>query len=281
MNGTMNMRNDAAHVGLSKTMMRCICLVVGAILLITAVALAILLPEASNEVVYQDGGATVDASHSDQGYIMLKRKSKKAQKARISLGKENYTYDLRNDGEFEVFPLQMGDGKYKVEVFEQVSGKKYSPTSALSFSATLTNQDLTFLYPSQFVQYTGDSAAVSMAQELCASCATDADKVGAVYKYMLDNFVYDYVLAATVQKGYLPNVDEVLAKKTGICFDFAALMATMLRSQDIPVQMAIGYADKTYHAWNNVLVDGTWYRYDVTMDICGANVKKYTTERVY
>ncbi len=34
--------------------------------------------------------------------------------------------------------------------------------------------------------------------------------------------------------GYLPDVDSILQEKKGICFDYAALMATMLQSQNIP-----------------------------------------------
>ena len=36
------------------------------------------------------------------------------------------TYDLNTSGDYEVFPLQLGDGSYTVELFENVSGKKYS-----------------------------------------------------------------------------------------------------------------------------------------------------------
>lgn len=283
MNSTMRGWDDAGRVSLRWRAPRFFLLMVAAWTVFAAFALAIFLPEASNEVVYKDGGAVVDASHSDQGYIMVKRTSKKAQKAILTLGKEKYTYDLRSDGEFEVFPLQMGDGKYKLEVFEHISGKKYSPVSALGFSVTLGDEFAPYLYPSQYVWYTADCETVKKGQEICAGAATDAEKVGAVYQFMLDNFIYDYVQAATVQKqkGYIPSVDDVLGKKKGICFDFSVVVATMLRSEGIPVQMAIGYADKAYHAWNNIYIDGKWYRYDVTSDICGANVKSYTTERIY
>ena len=37
-----------------------------------------------------------------------------------------------------------------------------------------------------------------------------------------------------VKSGYLPDVDKVFTENTGICFDYAAVMATMLRTQAIP-----------------------------------------------
>ena len=68
-----------------------------------------------------------------------------------------------------------------------------------------------------------------------------------------------------------------LKEKTGICFDYAALMAGMLRSQGVPCQLVVGYAGKAYHAWINVWseekgwIDGviyfdgeSWQRMDPT-----------------
>ena len=48
----------------------------------------------------------------------------------------------------------------------------------------------------------------------------------------------------------------VLAQKKGICFDYAALMTAMLRSQDIPTKLVVGYTGNLYHAWINVYLEG-------------------------
>ena len=53
----------------------------------------------------------------------------------------------------------------------------------------------------------------------------------------------------------LPNVDETLKTGKGICFDYAALMTSMLRSQRIPTKLEVGYAGETYHAWISTYVD--------------------------
>ena len=52
-----------------------------------------------------------------------------------------------------------------------------------------------------------------------------------------------------MQSGYLPDVDDVLASQTGICFDYAAVMASMLRCERIPTRLEVGYMDDVYHAW--------------------------------
>ena len=80
-----------------------------------------------------------------------------------------------------------------------------------------------------------------------------------------------------MKSGYLPVLDDVLAEEKGICFDYAALMAAMLRSQEVPCKLVVGYAGETYHAWisvwteENGWVDGAiffdghmWKRMDPT-----------------
>ena len=73
---------------------------------------------------------------------------------------------------------------------------------------------------------------------------------------MVKNVKYDDEKAQNVRSGYLPSVDETLKTKKGICFDYAALMtamlrsmATMLRTQNIPTKLVVGYAGNIYHAW--------------------------------
>ena len=58
--------------------------------------------------------------------------------------------------------------------------------------------------------------------------------------------------AKNVESGYLPNLDSVYKSKKGICFDYAATMTAMLRSQGVPTKLVIGYAGSAYHAWISV-----------------------------
>ena len=97
---------------------------------------------------------------------------------------------------------------------------------------------------------------VKKGEELAASAVDDIGIVTNVYNFVTKNFTYDTALASSVQSGYLPNVDQVLAQKKGICFDYAAVMTAMLRSQDIPTKLVVGYTGSLYHAWVNVYIDG-------------------------
>ena len=241
-----------------------------------------LYPSADGVTVYEDHGTTVDASHADQGYIMIKHTtSKKALKMRITKGDETYTYDLASDERYEAFALPFGSGKYKIQVFKQVSGKRYSNDSSISFEADIADSALPYLYPNQYVSYTQDSSAVKLADSLCEKLQTAQEKLLAIHTLVVQTILYDYTRASSVQSGYLPVIDDVLAQGKGICFDYAALTACMLRSQGVPTKLEIGYADKIYHAWNSVLIDGAWQRVDTTADANNMNVRTYTVERTY
>ena len=245
-------------------------------------AMQALYPSADGAAVLSDQGAVLDISHIDQGYFMLRHaQTAKRLKMRIIRGHDFYTYDLNAGASFETFALPFGSGAYQVQVYEQVSGKKYTNAASFSFSASLTDSTLPYRYPNQYISYTADSQAVRKAAELCAGLSGEAAKLTAIQSYIVQNIAYDYDLASTVQTGYLPSVDLVLSAGRGICFDYAALTACMLRSQGVPAKLEIGYADQVYHAWNSVLIDDAWVRVDTTAEANGMVIGTYTLERTY
>ena len=105
------------------------------------------------------------------------------------------------------------------------------------------------------MNFNADTQAVSTASEAVKEARSDLDAVSDIYHFVIENVVYDEEKAETVTSGYLPDVDETLSSGKGICFDYAALTAAMLRSQNIPTRLEIGYAGDIYHAWISVYVD--------------------------
>jgi len=91
-----------------------------------------------------------------------------------------------------------------------------------------------------------------IASEITAGIDLFMEEAAIIYNYVTQNIVYDFDLAENVQSGYLPVVDEILEKGKGICFDYAAVMTAMLRSQGIPTKLVIGYTGEIYHAWIKV-----------------------------
>lgn len=262
--------------------LRTICIILAMAVSVVCAAAELLLPLPSGDVMYRKGGTDIDASHADCGYIMVRQKaSSKKLKLRVSHDGTTLTYDLNSNGEYEVFPLQLGSGKYTVQVFSRISGNKYSTLSSQSFEAQVADETLPFRYPNQYVDYDADTLAIGCANDLCSGLDTDRQKLDAISSYVTSTLVYDYLGALTVESGYLPDLDAVMKKGQGICFDFASLTACMLRSQGIAAKLVIGYADSTYHAWNEALIDGEWVHIDNTAVVCGQRIFTYTVERVY
>ncbi|MEG0779389.1 MAG: transglutaminase-like domain-containing protein [Oscillospiraceae bacterium] len=217
------------------------------------------LPVASGTLTEENGKAIIDYSHTADGYVMVKytASTNKKLKAQVKCPDETaYTYNI-TAGEYATFPLSEGDGGYQVIVYENVSGDKYATVLSAAFSVTMKDEFAPFLMPNQYVNYTPGSGTVKKAAELTGKIADPLEKVKVIYDFVVKNITYDKNKAATVKSGYLPVLDTVLKAKTGICFDYAALMAGMLRSQNVPVKLVIGYSGKIYHAWINVYSEET------------------------
>ena len=134
-------------------------------------------PQTGKETA-SSGKFVVDYSHAEDGYIMVKApSSKKKMKIRVKLGNDFYNYDIDGDGEYDVYPLQLGSGSYTVVLYENASGKQYSQKAKVSFKATVKDEFAAFLCPSKYVWYTEDSAAVAMSHSLCDKLETDAEKL--------------------------------------------------------------------------------------------------------
>lgn len=217
----------------------------------------VLEPSADGVLIYETDEVCVDASNVAEGYVMIRYKGSAA-KVRMLLKTPlgaTYNYRLTTDGEYSVFPMSDGDGLYNIGIYENVVDDKYAELFSQEINVTLTDQQKVFLYPNQYVNFNAGCNAVSKGAEIVADVSTDLDAVRAVFEFVSKNVTYDYDKAATVQSGYLPVPDETLATGKGICFDYAALMATMLRTQRIPTRLEIGYAGTEYHAWISVYIE--------------------------
>ena len=209
-------------------------------------------------LVKSGGGAVIDYSHAAQGYVMVAYEKDTQQRLKVQVKgpRTTYTYNLPAQ-EWTAFPLSDENGDYQIVVYENVSGSKYATVLSLHLQVTLEDEFAPFLRANQYVDYDSAPVTVAMAAELTAGLTDPLEKVAAIYDYVIASITYDKELAANVKSGYLPRLDAVLEKKSGICFDYAALMTGMLRSQGIPAKLVVGYAGQVYHAWISVWTDET------------------------
>ena len=233
-------------------------------------------------------GALIDLSAAAEGYVAVSATSDKRLKFQVRKDDWTYNYDIASDGTPSIFPLQCGNGHYTFRIMENVTEKKYVQIGGAERDVTLIDEFQPFLRPSDYVDYSPDSACVKKAAELASGCSTRLEVVGAVYNYVIRNVRYDTRKAKNVTSGYLPYPDETMSTGRGICFDYASLTAAMLRSQGVPTKVIFGYVspDDLYHAWNMFYTEesgwvtvsfevskNSWTRLDLTFTANGANDK--------
>lgn len=218
----------------------------------------ILEPVASGVMVAQNDHVIIDYSNTQDGYVMVRFNGDTTKKLKTQIigATTTYTYNLQ-PGEWAVFPLSDGNGEYKFKVFQNVSGSQYALLLAAGCDVVLKDEFAPFLRPNQYVNYSASSTVVEKAAVLTAGIDNPLEKVIVIYDFVVKTLTYDKQRAETVQSGYIPVLDSVLAERKGICFDYAALMTGMLRSQGIPCKMVFGYAGSVYHAWINVWTEDT------------------------
>lgn len=236
------------------------------ILSTVSVAMAALWPDTENKgQKKKDGALEVNVSHLEEGYILVRGgKTSKRLKLRVTQGEHSVMYDLNNKNEFEVLPLQFGNGKYRLNLYKQVSGSRYTEEGVISMKVEMPDVNRPFLYPNQYINYTPENKAVQKADELCAGLQTGREKYKAITEYVTHAFVYDFVRAVTTKGDGLPDVDYCFNKGMGICQDLAATSVCMLRSQGVPAKLVIGNASGQYHAWVQATVDGEEKLFDPT-----------------
>ncbi len=254
------------------------------IALILCLALGeIRMPETGKNVK-KNGDLTVDCSHMSEGYVMVKaKKSSKKLKVRVKMKDATLNYDLNGSGEYEVYPLQFGNGKYQFSLYKNASGKKYSEEGKIDLNVKMSDANTCFLYPNQYVNYTEKTECVKKATELCEGTTDPAKIYKTICGFVEKNFVYDFVKAATVKGGMLPDIDGCWKKRMGICQDLSAVTIAMMRSQGLPARLMIGtLGSGTYHAWVTAVVNGEEQFFDPTAEINKSSKKDtYTTERIY
>ena len=238
---------------------------------------------ASGVLTKENAEAVIDYSNTGDGYVMVQytAHTDSRLKAQVKGPSTAYTYNL-TAGQWAALPLSDGNGTYQIVVYKNVSGTKYAAVLALTAEVLLADEFAPFLHSNQYVNFDAAPQTAARAAALTGGIPDTLGKVEAVYDYVVEYLTYDKELAATVKSGYLPDLDRVLEKGKGICFDYAALMTGMLRSRGVPCKLVVGYAGEVYHAWISVWtehsgwVDGViwfdgskWQRMDPTFASSG------------
>lgn len=126
-----------------------------------------------------------------------------------------------------------------------------------------------YLAPNQFCAWQQEGTVPAAAALIVADAESDAESVKLIAEWVCENIVYDEAKVRATRDmmlaDYVLSPELTLAEGSGICYDQAALITAMLRSQNIPTKLVIGTvspagsADHILHSWNEAWYDGMWH----------------------
>lgn len=213
---------------------------------------------------------TIDETNTVKGVVGISYLSTSTNKIKvlISKGDVKYYYDLKPDGVVESFPLQLGDGEYKIGVLENIGGTKYAYLKSATITVKLESPNVVYLNSVQNIKWTMDYNAIKKNIALIGKETDIKKRISLAYNFIIKNISYDFDKIPTLKPDYNPNVEITIKELKGICYDYSSLFAAMKRSEGIPVKMIKGYSKNVngYHAWNEILIDGKWIVVDSTSD---------------
>jgi len=197
-------------------------------------------------------------------------------------GDTKYYYPLKPDGIIHGFPLQLGNGEYKVSVLSNITGNQYGYVKTETLSINLKDPNIVYLNSIQTITWTPESAAAKKNIQLTVGITDTSKSINASYDFIVKNVTYNYDKINSLTTDYTPNPDETLRVLNGICYDYSSLFAAMKRSEGVPIKLVKGYNRYTdvYHAWNEVFINGKWVVVDTTFDsVYYSNKQEYTFQK--
>lgn len=119
-----------------------------------------------------------------------------------------------------------------------------------------------FTLPSRYCPSDRSGLAV-LAEQIVAGSAAGYGQVEAIRAWIEQNILYRYGVS-----NVHTDAEETIARRAGVCRDFAHVGIALCRSMDIPARMVVGWLHglepMDLHAWFEAYVGGAWYAFDAT-----------------
>lgn len=175
------------------------------------------------------------------------------------------------------------DGKYTVRVLKNKTGKKYYVIFKKAFTIENCKE---YLGSSEVVDFEENQKFLSSkAIQKILNKKTPSGIAKSGFQYLTKNWEYNYDRAKNVKSWYVPNTDANNKDKKGICLDYAAAYASIMREAGIPCKVIFGNVQTKkgtiYHAWNEVLINDEWKFVDTCWNEFGSTNYIRTIVHVY
>lgn len=235
----------------------------------TSIIFIIVLVLFLNTVVLADAVGVFNVDNIEKGLLKINAENLNGNfKLMVQKDDSKYYYSINKTE--EIVPLQLGSGEYKLFFLENVSGNKYKILEKKQINVDIEDDMSIYLQSAQPVEWSQDMEAIKLAKELTKDINNDKDKIKVIYEYIIENIKYDSEKIQNINDNYIPNIDNTLQEKKGICYDYSSLYGAMLRSLNIPTKLVKGNKNDidVYHAWNEVYIkeEGKWVTIDTTYD---------------
>jgi len=210
-----------------------------------------------------------DASQASVGYISL------------YVPANTYIEELFNNNEVDGIlsadystlyriPLAYLDGEYTFNCYAD-------NTLIASYNVAINglSEDIVFTQSTSVVDFYNNHNIYKLSDDL-----DNGNLVENALDYCYNEISYTY---NWINDDIFVNVDETLMSKRGTCLNKSVLLASILRSKNIPTKLVFGEYANTYHAWCECKIDNEWYLLDPTEHtfIPSSTASKYTAKKIY
>lgn len=176
------------------------------------------------------------------------------------------------------YPVEVKDGKFSLEIWLRFGTGTYTfwaGDNPNSFDGEIRfelensyEEDITYLAPSAYIDSTNPEI-IKLIGFLLKPSMTEQEKIKSIYDWVIENISYDNQ-AYLKGRNVLNRASEVLKTKSGLCRDYAFLIAALARAARLQARVVYGSTEENgnwtpvQHAWNEVCVDGEWIVLDPT-----------------
>ncbi len=110
----------------------------------------------------------IDFTRKLKGLVDVLYSDSKTKKVKliVDLDGNRYIYNILDRDDYESFPLQLGNGNYSLQIYENTSGTKYRKVFSTSGSVYLDDPLIVYLTSMQQVLWTKEDIAIQKAQSL-------------------------------------------------------------------------------------------------------------------